>query len=268
MREWAPAPPDRALLRGLGRLRQRRKLVLRIDAGLHDARRHDQRHCLLDGNVESDHVAARHVEEETGGRIRRARHESRHMLGLRQLRGDRRAWRMAQEHQRPHARRREFNEAYVPEARIGAGEQRLEDLLGGAVDRPHDRHTVQQALAETDEPAADQICSEKSKESKRDESDDQAEAGNVDRQIGLGTIGDRNQRPHQIIHPGDEPPDQPQRHRHRPGDDQPGQKVIADAADKSVRRSDRGCGRASALAAIVHRWSDYTVRRGPHWTLI
>ena len=54
----------------------------RVGARLDDAGGHQQRHRLLDRDVEVDHVAPRHVEEKAGGRIRRARHEGRDMLGL------------------------------------------------------------------------------------------------------------------------------------------------------------------------------------------
>jgi len=48
--------------------------------GLHHACRHHQRHRGLDRDVEIDDVAARHVEEEAGGRVGRARHEGRYVL--------------------------------------------------------------------------------------------------------------------------------------------------------------------------------------------
>ena len=76
----------------------------------------------------------------------------------------------------------------LAEARFRSGEQRLENLLGGAVDRPHDRHAAEQALAEIDQPAADQIGGEEAEQRQRHEGDDQAEARNFDRQIGLRPV--------------------------------------------------------------------------------
>jgi hypothetical protein len=86
------------------------------------------------------------------------------------------------------------------------GKQRLEDLFHGLVDRPHDRHAVEQVLAELDEGAADKACGQESEQGERDERDDQAIAGHAEWQIGLGAQADRDERPHRVVHPVDEPP--------------------------------------------------------------
>src|SRR3954449_11213950 len=56
---------------GAAVLDQSRKLLLGVAVvGLGHAGGHDQRHRLLDGDVELDHLVARRVEEEPGGRVR------------------------------------------------------------------------------------------------------------------------------------------------------------------------------------------------------
>ena len=50
--------------------------LLRVGVGLRHAGRHDQRHRLLDGDIELDDLAARRIEKEPGGRVRRAWQEA------------------------------------------------------------------------------------------------------------------------------------------------------------------------------------------------
>ena len=73
------------------------------------------------------------------------------------------------------------------------------------------------ALADVNQRAPHQVGSEEAERGERQERDDQAEARNLDRQIGLGPVGDRNERPHQIVDPGDERPHQPDRDGERAG---------------------------------------------------
>ena len=120
-------------------------------------------------------------------------------------------------------------------------EQRLENLLHGLVDRPHDRHAVEQALAELDQRAADQVGGEEAEQRQRDERDDQAGAGDRPRQIGFRAIGRRDERPHDAVDPGDERPDQPDGDRKRPGHHQAGEEIVADAAGDAGLRAGAPC---------------------------
>src|SRR5215831_9763716 len=67
------------------RSRERSKLALRFGIGLHHARGDQQRHRVLDGNIQLDKIFAFYVEEETGGWVGRARHERGNVLALWQL---------------------------------------------------------------------------------------------------------------------------------------------------------------------------------------
>src|SRR5262245_40361774 len=71
---------------GTAVLNQRVQLLLRVAVGLRHAGRHDQRHRLLDGDVELDDLAARGIEEEPGGRVWRARQEAGDIVLARQPR--------------------------------------------------------------------------------------------------------------------------------------------------------------------------------------
>ena len=189
---------------------------------------------------------ARHVEEEAGGRVRRARQEgTRRARRLRQPRGDlgaRAADEMNTSDHMPGAGN--STSADLAEARAGLREQRLEDLLHGLVDRPHDRHAVEQVLAELDQRAADQVGGEEAEQRQRDERDDQAGARDAERQIGLGPVGRRNERPHQLVDPVDEPPGQTDGDVERPDQDQAGQEIIA-----QPRRPTLWCERRQRCAA-------------------
>src|SRR5205085_505832 len=59
--------------RGVGQCGQSREVLLRVGAGLHHAARHDQGLSILDDHLDFEDLALRHVEEESGGRVRRAR---------------------------------------------------------------------------------------------------------------------------------------------------------------------------------------------------
>jgi hypothetical protein len=51
----------------------------------------------------------------------------------------------------------ELDQRHGAEGRAGLGEQRLEHLLQTAIERPHDRHALEQRLAEFDQLAADHL---------------------------------------------------------------------------------------------------------------
>ena len=147
----------------------------------------------------------------------------------RQLGGDVAARRLRQEHQRPHAGRRKLHQRQPCGSSSPLREQRLEDLLHGLVDRPHDRHAVQQALAPADQRAADQVGGEEAEQREREERQHQAGAGDRPGQIGLRPVDRRNQRPHETVDPVDERPDQPGGDRQRARHHQAGEEIIADA---------------------------------------
>jgi hypothetical protein len=113
--------------------------------------------------------------------------------------------------------------------RAVAGEDGREDLLERFVDRPDDRHPPEHDLAQLNQRAPHQIGGEKPKQGQPDEADDQTEAGNLDRQIGFGPVGDRDERRHQAVDPFYERPGQVGGDRNRAGDDEAGEKTVADA---------------------------------------
>jgi len=90
------------------------------------------------------------------------------------------------------------------------------------------------AFADLDQLAADEIGRQETEQRERDEHDDEAEAGNLYRQIGLRPVGDWNEGSHQIIDPVDEPPGEADGDVGRRDQDQPGQKIIAQPADEAV----------------------------------
>ena len=171
--------------------------------------------------------------------------------------GDLHARRLRDQHDRPHARRGKFDQADPAKARSGAREQRLEHLLQAAIDRAHHRHPPEQPLAEIDQRPPDQIGGEKAQQRQRDHGDDQPGARQPERQIGFRPVGDRNERPHQAVDPGHEPPGQIEGDRDRAGDDQAGQEIVPEPgheAARSIRRKlRRGHGRGQIVA--VHRGS-------------
>ena len=86
--------------------------LLRVGAGLHHAGGHDQGRGVLGGHLDFDDLALGHVEEEAGGRVRRARQEHRDVLLLAgQFGRDVHARRLRDQHDRPHARRGKFDQA-------------------------------------------------------------------------------------------------------------------------------------------------------------
>ena len=165
------------------------------------------------------------------------------------------ARRLRQEDDRPHARRRKLHQPDAAEARSGFREQRLEDLLEAAIDRPDDRRAVEDVLAELDQLAPDQVGGQEAEQRQRREDDDQARAWKMERQIGFETNGRRHERPHDVVDPVDEPPGQADRDVERSDQDQPGQKIVSDAAD------DAGAGAlsVSGLAAGLESCGDVLV---------
>src|SRR5262249_872415 len=81
--------------------------------------------------------------------------------------------------------------------------------------------------AGVDEGAADQVGGEEAEHRDGEEGDHQAGARNAPWQVVLGPVGDRDERPHQVVDPGDERPGQVDRDRQRPGDHQAGQEIVA-----------------------------------------
>src|SRR5215510_3152867 len=260
---------------GLG---ERGELLLRIAVGLDHAGRHEQLGGRLDRDIEFDDLAPRHVEEETGGRIRRARHEHRHVLLLgRELCRDVGARRRRQEHQRPHAGRRKLDQPDLAERRARLGEQRLEHLLEAAVDRPHDRHALENALAHLDQGAADQVGGEKPEQGQRHEGNDEAESGKLDRQVSLGPISERDEGADEVVDPGHERPYQVERDGDWPGHHQAGEEIGANAAADAMMMRRRGgggrrlgrnqvgivcCHLPLTLCAFTRRLSLYKFRAG------
>ncbi len=165
--------------------------------------------------------------------------------------GDLHARRLRDQHDRPHAGRREFDQADAAEARSLAREQRLEHLLQAAIDRAHHRHAPEQSFAEIDQRPPDQVGGEEAQKRQRDDRDDQPGARQPERQIGFGPVGDGDERPHQSIDPGHEPPGQIEGDGDRPGHDQAGQKVIPETRHQAAMGLRRDFGRGLGRRQIV-----------------
>ncbi len=116
------------------------------------------------------------------------------------------------------------------------------------VDWTHHRHEVEDGLARLHQLAADEARSEESEHGQHDQCNDQTGAGNFHRQIGFRLVGDRDERPHQGVHPVDEPPGQADRDVERSDQDQPGQEVIAQARDQAVMERHRLVGLRRSIA--------------------
>ena len=174
------------------------------------------------------------------------------------LAGDVHARRLRDQDDRPHARRGKFDQADLAEARPLAREQRLEHLLEAAIDRAHHRHAAEQPFAEIDQRPPDQVGGEETEQRQRDHGDDQARAGQSERQIGFRPVGRRHERTDDAVDPVHEPPGQVKRDRDRPCDNQSGQKIVPETGHQPgmVRVQQgflRGRGRGQFFA--VHRGS-------------
>ncbi|MEY9116419.1 hypothetical protein ABIE86_005151 [Bradyrhizobium diazoefficiens] len=215
-----------------------------------------RRRGILGAHVDLDDLALGHVEEEARGRVRRARQEHRDVLLLPgQAARDLFIRRLRDQHDRPHARRRKLDQADFAEARALAREQRLEHLLQAAVDGAHRRDAAEEGLADIDQRPSDQVGREEADQRQREECDNQSPAGDDIRQIGFRTIGQRHERPHHAVDPGDEPPDQIESDRDRPRHHEAGQEVVADAAHQAGMRFRDGIKRRRRVVAGGHSGS-------------
>ena len=131
--------------------------------------------------------------------------------------------------------------------------KRLEYLLEAAIDRPHHRHPSKQLFAEINQRPSDQIGGQEAQQRQRDHGDDQPGARQSERQIGFWPVGDGNKRPHQTVDPGYEPPGQIEGDRDRAGDDQTGEKIVAESGHEAPRHIRREFGRRQIVA--VHQGS-------------
>ncbi len=115
---------------------------------------------------------------------------------------------------------------------------------------------MQEILAERHEPPADQVGGEEAQQGQQAERDDQSKAGDVHRDVSLGAKGVGDQRPRQIIDPIDKPPRQADSDVDRTDKNEAGQKIIPDAAAKTVmhrcRRGRIGRLRRRIALARIH----------------
>ena len=201
-----------------------------------------------------------HVEEETGGRVRRAGQEHRDMLLLAgKLARDVHARRLRDQDDRPHAGRGKFDQADPAEARPLAREQRLEHLLQAAIDRAHHRHAAEQPFAEIDQRPPDQVGGEETEQRQRDHGDDQARAGQPERQVGFRPVGRRHERTDDAVHPVHEPPGQIERDRDRPCDNQSGQKIVPETGHQPGMGASGGVRPGTRSGAVLRGSSWFQV---------
>ena len=175
------------------------------------------------------------------------------------LAGDLHARRLRDQHDRPHAGRGKFDQADPAEARSLAREQRLEHLLQAAIDRAHHRHAAEQPFAEIDQRPADQVGGEEAEQRQRDHGDDQARAGQPERQIGFRPVGHRHERADQAVDPGHEPPGQIEGDRDRTGDDQAGQEIVAETGHQPARGDPAAASSGGAVGGSSSRFIGFQV---------
>ncbi len=83
------------------------------------------------------------------------------------------------------------------------------ELLDALVDRPHQRHAVENGFADANDPFANEVVAEKADERDADNGDQQAEAGNRHIEILLGIVTGGNIGLNPAIRPLQEAPYQP-----------------------------------------------------------
>ena len=183
--------------------------LLRIGAGLHHAAGHDQGRGVFGAHLDLDDLALRHVEEEpVVGFGAQGRNTEMCSSCPGRLAASLDAWRLRDQHDRPHPRRREFDQADAAKARAVARRTASRTPASGR-DRSRAPPACGRASSRRDRPAfARSDWRRGSRQRQRDHGDDQAGAGQPERQIGFRPIGDRNERAHQTVDPGHEPPGQ------------------------------------------------------------
>ena len=152
--------------------------------------------------------------------------------------------------------RRKFDQPNPAKARAVPREQRFEHLLQAAIDRAHHRHAPEQPLAEIDQGPSDQVGGEEAQQRQRDDGNDQPRTGQPEWQVGFRPVGDGNERPHQPVDPGDEPPGQVEGDRDRTGDNEAGEEIVPESGHQAVVDLRQGIGRRRGRRQIV------TVHRG------
>ncbi|QTK78371.1 hypothetical protein AT6N2_C0473 [Agrobacterium tumefaciens] len=140
------------------------------------------------------------------------------------------------EDHRPCARGRELDEADLLERVRVLLQNGFEQLLDAFIDRPHQRHAVEDGFADADDPFADQIISEEADEGNADDGDQQAKAGNGDIEILLGIVTGGDVGLHPAVGPLQEAPHQP----HGDGDGRENQNARKEAVAQPCRKGNFG----------------------------
>lgn len=112
----------------------------------------------------------------------------------------------------------------------------FEQLFDAFIDRPHQRHAVEDGFTDADNPFPDQVIAEKADEGDADDSDQQAEAGNGHIEILLGIVTGGNIGLHPAIRPLQEAPHQP----HGNGDGCEDQNARKEAVAQPCRKGNFG----------------------------
>ena len=104
---------------------------------------------------------------------------------------------------------------------------RFKDLLAGTIDRPHDRHAVENCLTKLDDPAAEESGCDRANGGDQDQADDQARAGDIGENK---LIEPRQDARHLPVDQFDGRPGDIDRQQNRCGDQKAGQEPCAQAS--------------------------------------
>ena len=203
-------------------------------------------------------VLARHVHEEAVGGDRRGRHEHADQLAIVAARDVGRGL-AGNEADRPDAVPRILDQHDLAKGARGLRQRGLEQLLQGRVDAAHDRRAVEQLLAGAHDRASDHASGEPADQDQQTQHDQQADARQTERQVGLGVVGGRDERRDRPVDVAQHLPDDEQGDGDRRRDDDAGQQVVAQPVRQATRC--RSVQSHSAHPAVSHRRRHHSAPR-------
>jgi len=165
-------------------------------------------------------------EQEARGRVRRHRQEHRDEVVLARALADLASDPVRNERDRPHALPRVLDEAGALEGGAGLAEERLGDLLQAVVDRPDDRGALEDALAEIEDRAADEVLRQRADDGGERQKQQQPEPEDVAPEDILRVVGVRDQRDHLGVDEVDRPVEQVAGQKQRQDDDEAGEEIV------------------------------------------
>ena len=145
---------------------------------MNDAARNDKLHRILNRHLEIDYLVPWAEKKETRGRIRRRRNEDIHHLDV-DLFGHLAPCAAGHKADHPQSAAWILNKHSVAK-RIRLGrDDRLENLLAGTIDGPHDGHPVENGFAKPDDPATKKTRGDRADGGDQNKANDQACPGDI-----------------------------------------------------------------------------------------